>query len=315
MTTLGLTKETEYLDNTMLSAYKDCPRKFQLRHRMNWRSEGTSLPLIFGLAWHEAMDVMWQFIHKVPHKELPDYALAKFLESWEAQGMKAQLSLEDIEKLNPRTPSVAHEMLVGYLNARLSILTQAELIACEQPFAVPLPNSTVWYIGRLDKIVRFNGQLLILEHKTTTEYKKDGGFKTAYVEGWFSDSQVKGYQFGGALFFPGLKQVWVDAALVHKTAHNFFRFVPVEHSAPLLHEWIKDTNEWVARIKADDTSGYFPKNENSCMGKYGPCPFLDICRTTSEPQRLTEAPAGYMTEKWEPFELLGLDKLVTKETI
>lgn len=308
-----LTRETEFYDNTALSAYKDCPRKFQLRHRLNWRSEGVSLPLTFGLAWHEAMDVVWQYVHKIPQKELPDFALAKFLESWEAQGMKSQLSIEEIDKLSPRIPSVAHEMLHGYINARLPILTQAELIAVEQPFAVPLPESQVWYVGRLDKIVRYNGQLLVLEHKTTTEYKKDGGFKTAYVESWFSDSQVKGYQFGGALFFPGLKQVWVDAALVHKQAHNFFRFIPVEHSAPLLQEWIEGTRDWVNRIKADTARGYFPKNENSCMGKYGPCPFLDICRTTADPWNLKEPPPGYIAEKWEPFETLKLDKLINKD--
>ena len=308
-----LTRETEFYDNTKLSAYKDCPRKFQLRHRLHWRSKGISLPLTFGLAWHEAMSVVWKFYHKVPLRELPDYALAKFIETWEAQGLSSQLGVEDIERMTPRTPSVAHEMLHGYLEARKPMLEQAELLADEQPFAVPLPETEVWYVGRLDKIVRFSGQLLVLEHKTTTEYKKDGGFKTAYVEGWFSDSQVKGYQFGGALFFPGLKQVWVDSALVHKTAHNFFRFIPVEHSAPLLQEWIEDTREWVARIQRDIRRGYFPKNENSCMGKFGACPFLDICRTTAEPQALTEPPPGYIKEEWTPFDVLGLEKLILND--
>jgi hypothetical protein len=299
----------------MLSSYKDCPRKYYLRHILNWRSAGTSLPLTFGLAWHAAMDVVWQHAKQLSERELPEYALAKFLETWEEQGLNAQLGLEEIEKMLPRTPSVALEMLRAYVNTRGRMLQEAEVLAVEQPFAVPLPSMLdVWYVGKLDKIVRYNGQLLVLEHKTTTAYKKDGGFQTAYVEGWFSDSQVKGYQFGGALFFPGLKQVWVDAALVHKQVHNAFRFVPVEHGAPLLQEWIDDTRDWIGRVQRDYARGYFPKNENSCMGKFGACPYLDICRTTPKPQDLKAPPEGYLEERWEPFDLLGLDKLVNKET-
>lgn len=305
-----LTSDSEYYDNTALSTYKDCPRKYFLRHRLNWKPEGTSLALAFGLAWHDAMDVVWTLAKKASERELPDLAMVKFLEAWEKQGLPTKPDLEQLEFMAPRTPAVAHEMLKGYIKSREKLLQRAELLAPEQPFAVPLAGTTsVWYIGRLDKVIDFDGQILALEHKTTTEYKKDGGFKTTYIESWYSDSQVKGYQYGGALFFPGLKQVWVDAALVHAKVHDAFRFIPVEHHKPLLMEWIEDTVQWVERIKADK---HFPKNEGSCMGKYGPCPFLNICRTTSNPQDLKGPPEGYIVEKWEPFELLGLDKL-TKE--
>ena len=304
----------QYYDNTILSSYKDCPRKYQLRHQFHWRSDRTAIPLVFGLSWHSAMDVVWQHAREVPQQELPRYAMAKFLETWEEQGMKAELSMEEIERLNPRIPGVAEEMLHGYLAARWGMIQEAELLASEQPFAVPVPGLVnVWYVGRLDKVINYQGQTLAIEHKTTTEYKKDGGFKTTYVEGWFSDSQVKGYQFGGALFIPGLTQVWVDASLVHKTVHDKFRLIPVQHSMPLLQEWLKDTQDWIGRLQRDQAAGYFPKNENACMGKFGPCPYLDVCRTTPTEMLPKDPPAGYMVEEWKPFETLGLDKLVQKE--
>lgn len=312
MTAGTIDKTSTFRDNTMLGSYKECPRRFQLRHVLGWRSEGTSLPLSFGLSWHESMDQVWQYAKKLPQRELHELASLKFLESWEEQGLPTQLTVEDIEKLSPRTPLVASEMLHKYIESRWKMLQEAELIACEQPFAVPIPESTAWYVGRLDKVVRYNGQVLVVEHKTTTEYKKDGGFKTAYVEGWYSDSQVKGYQYGGGLFF-GTEQVWVDAALVHKSVHDKFRLVPVAHQHPLLLEWLGDTRDWNNRIERDLARSYFPKNENSCYGKFGACPFLDICRTTADPAKLTEPPAGYVLERWEPFDILGLDKLVNKE--
>lgn len=311
---LPQSKQASYYDNTMLSAYKDCPRKYQLRHALGWRSAGVSLPLNFGLSWHSAMDVVWEHAKQVSERDLRDFAMAKFIETWEAQGLTLDLSMEDMEKMSPRTPGVANEMLHHYISKRWKMLQEAELLAGEQPFAVPLPQlDNVWYIGRLDKVVEFNGQKIVIEHKTTTEYKKDGGFRSTYVESWYSDSQVKGYQYGGGLFFPGLTQVWVDAALVHKQVHDAFRFVPVAHQFPLLQEWVGDTVDWVKRVEADLTRGYFPKNENSCMGKYGACPFLNICRTTADPAKLSAVPEGYLLERWEPFKILELDKLVNKD--
>lgn len=53
---------TEYLyfDNTMISAYRECPRKFFFRHNNGWTGDGgTAIELVFGLAWHEAMNVWW----------------------------------------------------------------------------------------------------------------------------------------------------------------------------------------------------------------------------------------------------------------
>lgn len=308
-------KTDSFFDNTMLSGYKGCPTFYQLRHVKGWRSEGTAMPLIFGLCWHDAMDIVWQHAKQLGKDELHVAAVAKFHETWAENGMPETPSMEELEKFGFRNPMVASEMLFNYIDQRWDMLQNCKLIACEQPFAVPMPGSQgVWYIGRLDKVIEFNGQQLVIEHKTTSEYKKDGGFKSAYLEGWFSDSQVKGYQFGAGLFYPGLKQVWVDCSLVHKTVHDKFRFVPVEHPFPILQEWIQDANEWIGRVRLDCEKNYFPKNENSCIGKFGPCPMLSICRTTNNPGLLAEPPAGYIVDRWSPFDILGLDKLLNKES-
>jgi len=315
-----LTATDKFFDNTRLSAYKDCPRKYFIRHVLDWSGDGVALPLAFGLSWHSAMDVVWQHYHQCTPQELVQLAMAKFYETWESEGLPIELDVEQTERFTPRTPSVAAEMIYGYITKRKNILEGAKLLAVEQPFAVPLPGTErTWYIGKLDKVVQMEN-LTIIEHKTTTSYKKDGGFQTAYIEGWYSDSQVKGYQFGGGLYFPGLTQVWVDAALVHKTVHDAFKFVPVAHNSELLKEWIGDAKGWVNRIEQDTEAykaaggrlveGVFPKNENSCMGKFGACGFLNICRTTPRPELLDAPPEGYKEEKWSPFETLGLDKLI-----
>lgn len=281
---------------------------------MHLRPDRAAVPLVFGSSWHASMDTVWKNAKDFNQRDLRAYAILKFLETWEAGGMDPNMDLEAIEKYSPRTPAVAEEMLLHYIDQRWSVLQNCELIACEQPFAVPLPGvKDVWYVGRLDKVIHHQGQILVIEHKTTSEYKIDGGFRQTYIEGWDMDSQVKGYEYGAALYF-GAEQVWIDAALVHKKVHDKFRFIPVSHQRSMLDEWIRSTVEWVNRVEADRRVGYFPKNENSCVGKYGPCQFTDICRTCAEPEKLSEIPYGYIVEKWTPFETLGLDKIIKEST-
>ena len=310
MTQITPTIGSTFRDNSMLSGYKTCPRFFQLRYKMHLTPDRAATPLIFGSSWHSAMDIIWIHAREFDQTDLRKYAVLKFLETWEAGGLPTELSLEDIEKLGARTPMVAEEMILNYIDQRWKILTECELIACEQPFAVPLPNVTdVWYVGRLDKVINYNGQTIVIEHKTTSEYKIDGGFRQTYIEGWDMDSQVKGYEYGAGLYF-GAEQVWVDAALVHKKVHDKFRFIPISHQRPMLNEWIASTVSWVNRVEADVKAGYFPKNENSCVGKYGPCQFTDICRSCHVPENISETPFGYKVEQWSPFETLGLQDII-----
>lgn len=312
-------------DNTRISAYKECPRKYFIRHVLDWKSEGTAMPLIFGLSWHDAQDVIWIHAHAYTQDDLRRMAFIKFLDTWEKWGLTPNPGINLLDKWAPRTPGTANEMLDNYIDTRWKMLQSSTLLAAEQPFAVPMPGlDNVWYIGRLDKAIEYNGQTIVLEHKTTAMYSVDYGFLPTYSESWYSSSQVKGYQFGGGLYYPGLSGVWVDAALVHKKKHDVFKFIPVAHKFDLLEEWIGDTRGWISRILADEAAyessdnlehGVFPKNEDSCFGKYGSCPYLTICRTTADPTKLDSVPPGYEVEKWEPFSTLGLDKLVqqTKE--
>lgn len=323
------TTKSRCYDNTKIADYKKCPRSYFIRHVLGWTREGTSTSpaLVFGSSWHAGMDALWgtaskqvQSVGRVDKEELVTQAMSGFLLEWSEQGYDPEPDMVTIEELNPRTPSVAHEMYYNYAAHNERMLTHSRVLAIEQPLAVPFPElDDTWYVGRLDKVVEYNGQELILEHKTTTAYAIQGQFQRDYCDSWYAAPQIKGYQFAGTLYYPKLQAVWVDAALVHKKVHDAFKFIPVSHSWPLLKEWTYDTKEWLLRISLEEskyanvgelTPGLFPRNEDSCYGKYGVCPFLDICRTVSDPSTLPEVPAGYVAERWEPFDTLGLEKLV-----
>src|SRR3990167_8741093 len=193
-----------YFDNTKLSDYKACPRYYYLRNVKGWRPSGTAMPLIFGLCWHEAMDVIWIGYDKVRNgavskDDLIEAAMFAFEQCWIESGMKPfpDLDMQDLEMLGARTPMVAKEMLINYIEKREGVLNDMELIAAERPFAVPLypERDDIWYIGRRDKDIRLNGDIIVVEHKTTSEYKIDGGFKSQYLESFYPNSQVEGYLY------------------------------------------------------------------------------------------------------------------------
>lgn len=309
-------------DNTKVSSYKDCPRRYFLRHVQHWTvsGEGKAAPLIFGSSWHDAQDIVWGQAKNFNQRDLTELAFGAFQMTWEEHGMPIHPTLEQQQYLKARTPMIAKEMLYNYIDRRWSILQQCDVIGIEQPFAVPVPGlEGVWYVGRLDKAIEHGSQRLIIEHKSTTAYSIDYTFLLDYVESWSVSAQVKGYQWGGSLFYNKIDAVWVDAALVHKKVHDGFKFIPVAHSPDIMVEWVLSTKGWITQIIAEEeafelkkelTPGMFKKNEESCFGKYGSCPFLDICRTISDPTKLSGPPPGFVEEKWEPFDVLGLDKLI-----
>lgn len=316
------TDDKETYDNTRLSGYKVCPRSYFIRHVLGWTSDGTAPALSFGSSWHAGMDAMWGYAQGNNQQQLTELAMLSFYQKWEEEGLDPQMDINDLERMAPRTPMVAHEMYHNYISQRWKMLQEAELLAGEQPFAVPMPGiENVWYIGRLDKSIRWNAQNIILEHKTTTAYAINGNFQPLYVDSWYSSSQVKGYEFAGTLYYENIAGVWVDAALVHKKVHDAFKFIPVKHNFNLLQEWVWDAQQWVLRVQGEVNKfkevgklepGMFPRNEESCHGKYGVCPFLDICRTTSDPSQLDGPPVGYKESVWVPFDTLGLKKLITE---
>jgi hypothetical protein len=277
------------------------------------------------------MDVLFPMVKEGASNEvIVGMAYKAFVQKWVDEGAPYPLSLEQTEQWEPRTPGNAKEMLHGYLAARRTFIEESELLAVERPFAVPLypgddPSNPI-YIGRLDKVVKHrNSGIIALEHKTTTAYKKDGGFRADWVDQWSPNSQIDGYIHAGkSLYGPEFKGVWIDGALVHKTVHDKFKFIPILKATASMDEWLLETREWIERVRNDTntlglsregvqvTRPWFPRNTGAC-GNYSGCWARSICKYTPNPERETSFP-GYRMEKWEPFDILKIEKLgLTKE--
>src|SRR5574337_197466 len=269
------------------------------------------------------------------NEDVVNAAFEAFCTKWQEEA-----PFEPIDKVDEYTgkPDLrcgrnAWEMLVNYVDLRRPMLTSPDfrLIAYEQPFAVPLtPNDRgPIYVGRFDKVFEYQGRTYIGEHKTTTAYKKNGPFTTAFVESFSPNSQIDGYLYASHLIYgKAVKAVWVDAALVHAAEHGGFRLIPVERQFEQLAAWHWETLDWIERIEENkrrrlalestildggaDIPTFltaFPKNTSACSN-YGQCSYLHLCKSLNNPEIEVvtgEPPLGFEEKKWEPFNeiLLG----------
>lgn len=320
-------------DNTRLSDYKRCPRYFFFRHCQGWVLDGPAkAALVFGGAWHAAMDRLWECVAaRQTRDDVISAAFGAFITYWIKEGMAPpqEIDLNLSNELMPRTPARALEMLEAYYDARQRFILDVEILEIERPFAVPLSASdpSLFYIGRIDKIVRADSKSIRgIEHKTTTamrlNHRKEQHIAPMFMESFSPNSQVDGYLYALHILFPEPNiDVWVDAALVHKLGEDF-AFIPVERQMQMLDMWLWETHHWVAQIEenkarlekaseADRFLAAFPKNTNSCFDFNTQCVFLSLCKARSNPLTWPEAPNGYKVDHWDPLSHIGTPKELT----
>jgi len=320
---MTMANKLKLYDNTRLSDYKRCPRLFYYRHVRDWTPDGKRMPLIFGGAWHSAMEVIWAAMTPpaiMPSVEtLAKAAYRAFVAEWMKMGGPApeEIDYETEKEYSPRTPAQGLEMIVAYIEYRKKNRDDFELLAIERPFAVPLDanDPTKFYVGKIDKIVKRRGKIIGIEHKTTTAYRKEGKFRGTFLDSFSPNAQVDGYLYALHMMFPDqVGGVWVDAALVHKNDEGFM-FIPVERQLQHLDSWLWEVRDWIDQIEFNKAQASlcspndpylraFPKNTNSCWDFNSACAYLGLCKAWSNPKD-KPIPAGFTAKRWDPLEHIG----------
>ena len=275
-------------DYTTISSFQTCRKKYYWEHIRNLRPRVKEAPLTFGITIHEALDEYYKHADK---EKGVLCAVEKF---------KSIYKTPEGEEL--RTVENGEKMLMWYFVKYKN-----------EPFKVKGKPETgfVFFIGdvlfggRLDLPVEWDGQLWIMEHKTTTR------LTSSYFDQFELDKQPTGYiialeeftgqKCAGAII--NAMEPWNDVKRVTsatKQPEDHFLRKPLTRSTELKERFKYNIQAIVRDIKWCEQHGEFQEAEKKevCYYYNRPCAYLQLC-LYGENKRVIER--DYTEEKWEPY--------------
>jgi len=262
-------------DNTCISLFKTCPRKYKLSIQEGWTARVMPPPLAFGIHLH----TLFQAWHKLEtagvHKDVALVRLTRL-----AGLLGETLPTGD----TARTKETLVRAFIWYMEqfwddpAKNVILSDGSP-AVEYSFTLPFMEHNgydVFLCGHLDRLVKWQGRVYVQDYKTT-KYTLDKKFFSKFKP----STQMPLYTAACYIIasetqsLPAADGVIIDGI---QLGVNFCRYARniVTFSLEEVEEYLAGLQYWIKQAMDACAADYFPANEESC-DKYGGCFFREIC--------------------------------------
>ena len=273
-------------DYSTISSFQTCRKKYYFEHVRNLKPKIKGAALTFGQAVHEGLEQWYKM-----------KALNPALDAFKA-------CYEDREGEEVRTVENGCKLLTEYTK-KYEVEPFTPIDKSEEGFIFPLSNGL--YGGRLDLPVLWDGQMWIMEHKTTTR------LSGSYFDQFSLDKQVTGYIIGleelygercmGCII--NAMEPWKEVKRVTektKKAEDHFLRKPVTRSQMLKDRFKLNVERIIRDIKWCEENNEYQEAEKKevCLYYNRKCPYHDLCCYGEDPRLLSE----YVIEEWKPFEIM-----------
>ena len=251
-------REALHVSVSQLKTFLICPEKFVHTYVFRTPSETRAAALVFGAAFHGALEIFYDNLKGQGAPNLEDL-LEAFTIAWEGACDSADHPIEfgrkdDAESLLEK----GRLMLTAFFEHGHR---PAEVLGIEVPFAVTLPGREEQLVGAFDLVARDEGGgVLIVEHKTAA--RKWSADQLRY------DLQATAYQYAARQL--GLGDVEVAYQVIAKTKNPVVELHRVERSEGDIDEMLH-TIDGVYR--AVDAGAFWPVRSWACAG----CGFAEVC--------------------------------------
>jgi hypothetical protein len=286
-------------DNTSLSIYKDCPRKYYYSIIKGFRSKVKAPPLIFGSVYHDCLEIFDKSIILGEDRESALRNVIRYALKASASGFGNDTK---------RTKVTLLRSIVWYAEQYRVDPLQTYVfpngrIGLEMSFSFELPfksnsGEPFEYCGHMDKLALYNDQLYTVERKHTVATLDHNFFQR-----YFFSAQIGGYVYAGKVVFDRP----VAGAIIEATqvAVNFSRFgrSAVYRVNDHLEEWMEDAHYWIKQIEHSAETNTWPHNSESC-GKYSGCVFREVCAKPKFARELI-LESGFNKDRWDPTQNRG----------
>ena len=270
--------EPEWFDNSKITAFRHCPRKYWYRYERNLvpkdHAEGGKA-MLFGGAIHKGLELLYV-------SGSVDQACSAFRECFPTE-------LEE----GPYSVLVGTSLLETY--AAKWFPEHFEVLAIEQSFQIPMGDFN--FIGRMDLLAKANDRIFPVDHKTTSRWGVifDNSFR---VDGQFSGYIRANQRLHGeaAANFAMVDALRVTVRVTDESfARKFTNRTPTE-----LDRWEADLLHSVEDIRRARTHRRWMKNAPvACFAYNRLCEYFRLCSHPGDPEELIDM--DYMQLPWSPY--------------
>jgi len=293
----------DHLDDTMLSAFRQCPTYWYYGYLRNLRPKGDlAIDLIAGGAYARGLEVARTYFFSnadMPRAEVIHRAQVAAIKHW-----------GDNPIMEDHTKNLVHVLLAiedyfgkwGVATDPLQPLmmdTEKGSRPCvEFSFALPIginhpdTGAPILYTGKLDMLAMRNETVWIMDDKTSSNLGPQ------WLKSWDMRSQFSGYTW--AAYESGLTPagVCVRGCAFTQANINFaeaFTFRP----RWMVDQWLEDTRETITRMIECWEKMSFPQAMGSACNAYNrPCRYTLLC-SSREPENWV--PSNYDIKIWNPL--------------
>jgi hypothetical protein len=306
-------------DSTSLGYLKTCPRLYYLVMVEGWAPKDTSVHLRFGAEYHSAIeDYDKAKAAGANHNDAMRLAIYNLLcrtAEWDVdtdtragkyKNRRTLLQLV-IDYFDFFANDTAETFILENGRAAVELSFKFELGWGPQGAwksqqlhgAMPPDPQPYLLCGHLDRVVRFNSDLYVLDHKTTTTTPS-----TYFFDSFNPNNQMTLYTFASQVVYHApVKGVIIEAAQIKLVEPNTFQRGVTYRTQDQLDEWVNDLGYWLSQAEAFATAAYWPMNDTAC-DKFGGCMFRGIC--SKSPQVREKWLAGDFVklepqDRWNPL--------------
>jgi hypothetical protein len=288
----------------------ECPRKYFYAYVLGWQREEPNLHLVFGEAWHLAMETLLRYGYSNDAVELAYLSLEK--------KYREHFSPIHDESNFPKVPGFAFEMLQNYVRKHADDHANYEVLYTEIAGSVSVGSRSIYF--KTDSILYglagpLRGKYFSLEHKTSSRRDPDP------ARAWSLKTQIGTYTHVLYCLYPAAEVygIRINMGIFQKTRPDFLR-IDLPRTPAQMETWLWTVNQWLDQIDrefdrlasctaADSLLFAFPMNSEACASWSG-CEWHDFCSAWSNPlQHCDQVPFGYVVRYWDPREIEATTKM------
>lgn len=290
-----------YMDSTMMSAFRSCPRKFYNEFVLGLRPSGISVDLHAGGAFAHALEVVRKEIHL--NARTLDEALIRANAAFEIYW--GDFEIPEFKKTNKR-PDRVWAAVESYFNQYPPMTDHIQpyfvggVPTFEFTFAIPLDGDN-WplhpvtkepflYVGRFDMFGQYLGRPVVEDDKTS-----GAGHYSNWSEKWDLRSQFIGYTWACQQLGLEVEEVVVRGVGIQMTQIAHAEAIK-PYSKHLRTLWLEQLRRDLWRLVAMYSEGYFDYNLGDACTAFSNCMFMQPCQSPDpEPWLKT-----FDVKRWNP---------------